>query len=56
MYHPDGLLYSPGENEGFTEVLKGSTISMPTGRHIDNDFISFLKTETDFVFCVFLFF
>jgi hypothetical protein len=34
--------------EGCTVVLKGGTISMPTGRHVDNDFIPGLKTKTDF--------
>ena len=29
-------------------VLKGGTISMPTGRHVDNVFIPGLKTKTDF--------
>jgi hypothetical protein len=28
--------------------LKGGTISMPTGRHVDNDCIPVLKTKTDF--------
>ena len=28
---------------------KGGTISMPTGRHIDNDFIPGLKTNSDFL-------
>jgi hypothetical protein len=37
-----------GEAEGCTVVLKGGTISMPTGRHVDNDFIPGLKTKTDF--------
>jgi hypothetical protein len=31
-----------------TEVLQGGTISMSTGRHVDNDFIPGLKTKTDF--------
>jgi hypothetical protein len=37
-----------GEAEGCTVVLKGGTISMPMGRHVDNDFIPGLKTKTDF--------
>ena len=37
-----------GEAEGCTVLLKGDTISMPTGRHIDNDFISSLKIKIDF--------
>jgi hypothetical protein len=36
------------EAEGCTVVLKGGTISMPTGRHVDNDFIPGLKTKTDY--------
>jgi hypothetical protein len=28
--------------------FKGGTISMPTGRHVDNDFIHGLKTKTYF--------
>jgi hypothetical protein len=35
-----------GEAEGCTVVVKGGTISMPTGRHVDNDFIPGLKTKT----------
>jgi hypothetical protein len=34
-----------GEAEGCTVVLKGGTISMSTGRYIDNDFIPGLKTK-----------
>ena len=37
-----------GEAEGCTVVLKGGTISMPMGRHVDNDFIPGLKTKTGF--------
>jgi hypothetical protein len=37
-----------GEAEGCTVLLKGGTISMPMGRHVDNDFIPGLKTKTDF--------
>jgi hypothetical protein len=37
-----------GEAEGCTVLLKGDTISMPMGRHVDNDFISSLKIKTDF--------
>jgi hypothetical protein len=48
LYHPEVLLYSLRRSEGCTVVLKGGTISMPTGRHIDNDFIPGLKTKTDF--------
>ena len=36
------------EAEGCTVVQKGGTISMPTGRHVDNNFIPDLKTETEF--------
>ena len=36
------------EAEGCTVLLNGDTISMPTARHVDNDFISSLKTKTDF--------
>ena len=41
--------------QGCLVVLKGATISMPTGRHIDNDFIPDLKTNSD-LYCIFLFF
>ena len=34
--------------EGCTVLLKGGTISMPTGRHVDNDVIPGLKTKTYF--------
>ena len=37
-----------GQAEGCTVVLKGGTISMATGRHVDNDFIPGLETKTDF--------
>ena len=37
-----------GEAEGCTVLLKDGTISMPTGRHVDNDFIPGLKTKSDF--------
>ena len=37
-----------GDPEGCTVVLKGGTISMPTDRHVDKDFIPSLKTKTDF--------
>jgi hypothetical protein len=37
-----------GEVDGCTVVLKGGTISMPTGSHLDNVFIPGLKTTTDF--------
>ena len=36
-------------------VLKGVTISMPTGRHIDNDFIPGLKTNS-YLYWIFLLF
>ena len=34
--------------EGCIVLLKGGTISMPTGRHVDNDVIPGLKTKTYF--------
>jgi hypothetical protein len=37
-----------GEAEGWTVVLKGGTIAMPMGRHVDNDVIPGLKTKTDY--------
>ena len=37
-----------GEAEGCTVVRQGGTISMPTGRQKDNDFIPGLKTKTNF--------
>ena len=37
-----------GEVEGCTVVLKGSTISMPIGRHVDYDLILSLKTKNGF--------
>ena len=37
-----------GEAEGCRVVLKGGTISMPMGRHVDSDFVPGLKTNTDF--------
>jgi hypothetical protein len=43
----DGLI-KKNEKIGCTVVLKGGTISMPTGRHVDNVFVPGLKTKTDF--------
>ena len=42
--------------EGCTVVLKSGTISMPTGKQVDNDFIPGLKTKTVFggFFLIFL--
>jgi hypothetical protein len=37
-----------GRAEGCTVLLKGGTISMPTGRHVNSDFIPGLKTKTNF--------
>jgi hypothetical protein len=44
MKKPVGMLYTTlqhhcttfGFASGYTEVLQGGTISMPTGRHVDN--------------------
>ena len=44
----------PGDTKGITTLCQNApefspgTISMPTGRHVDNDFIPGLKTKTDF--------
>jgi hypothetical protein len=59
---PQALLYTCGHwdcttlkhfciawGEGCTGVLKGGTISMPTSRHVDNDFIPGLRTKKSYI-------